>query len=400
MDLNQLYAQLGVLALGVFGYSLIAKRIESSYISSPIIYVVGGYFLGHFGYLGANSDIHDLRLLADLTLALILFADAANSNKKVLKQTASVPARMLLIGLPGAILLGTLLAAVLFSQLSIIEAAILGTMLAATDAALGKAVISDQSVPEPVREGLNVESGLNDGLCVPILLLLIALTSHGESVTASEAMLLMAEELGIGMAVGLSFSFVGAKLLQYCAVRGWVSEVWLQLTVGALAIASFAVAQTLHGSGYIAAFTGGMLFGHLSQKSTHKLVLSMEGSGELLAMLTWLLFGAVVITAVFDLFTPSILLYVALSLTFVRMIPVFLSFTGTKVSSRERLFMGWFGPRGLASVVFCVIVIDAEVTNAHFISLVVVCTVFVSLILHGVTAKPFASWLGRLNKPN
>jgi NhaP-type Na+/H+ or K+/H+ antiporter len=398
MDLNQLYAQLGVLALVVFGYSLIAKRIENSYVSSPIIYVTGGYLLGYFGFLGGNSDTHVLRLLADLTLSLILFSDAANSNKRILKKTASIPARMLLIGLPGAILLGTLFAAVLFSHLSIVEAAILGTMLAATDAALGKAVISDRSVPEPIREGLNVESGLNDGLSVPILLLLIALSSQSGSVTVIEALMLVVEELGIGMAVGLSFAFIGAKLLKYCAMRGWVSEVWLQLTVGALAIASFAVAQTLHGSGYIAAFTGGMLFGQLSQKGTHKLVLSIEGIGELLAMLTWLLFGATVIAAVFDLFTPRIFLYVLLSLTFVRMIPVFLSFIGTKIPSRERVFMGWFGPRGLASVVFCVIIIDAEVANAHFISLVVVCTVFVSLILHGVTAKPFVNWLGKLNK--
>lgn len=298
------------------------------------MYVILGLALGShgFGLVGSDAEANDLRLLADITLALILFSDAAHSNLGVLKAKASYPTRMLSLGLPGAILLGFAGAALLFPQLSLIEAGILGTMLAATDAALGKAVITNEKVPAEVREGLNVESGLNDGLCVPILLVLIAMGSsaHAE-VSGSHALMLVAEELGIGLVVGLGFAFIGAKLLTLSAQKEWLSEVWVQLTVATLALASFGVAQTLHGSGYIAAFSGGLLFGHLHEKHTHKLVLTTESIAELFAMLTWILFGAAVVSQVFDLFNSTIILYAAISLTLVRMLPIYLSFLGTDV---------------------------------------------------------------------
>lgn len=398
MDLEHIYKVVGILAIIVFFYTLVAKRIENSSISGPIVYVILGLALGShgFGLLGSDAEANDLRLLADITLALILFSDAAHSNLSVLKAKASYPTRMLSLGLPGAILLGFVAAVLLFPQLSIIEAGILGTMLAATDAALGKAVITNQKVPAEVREGLNVESGLNDGLCVPILLLLIAMGSSAHSeVSGSHALLLVAEELGIGLLVGLGFAFVGAKLLTLSAQKEWLSEVWVQLTVATLALSSFGVAQTLHGSGYIAAFSGGLLFGYLHEKHTHKLVLTTESIAELFAMLTWILFGAAVISQVFDLFNTSIILYAIISLTLVRMLPIYLSFAGTEVPTAQRLFMGWFGPRGLASIVFAVIVIEANLPGGRFIALVVTCTVFMSLVLHGITAKPFANRIGK-----
>ncbi|WP_261835244.1 cation:proton antiporter [Vibrio ishigakensis] len=398
MDLEHIYKVVGILAIIVFFYTLVAKRIENSSISGPIVYVILGLALGShgFGLVGADAEANDLRLLADITLALILFSDAAHSNLSVLKAKASYPTRMLSLGLPGAILLGFAGAALLFPQLSLIEAGILGTMLAATDAALGKAVITNEKVPAEVREGLNVESGLNDGLCVPILLVLIAMGSsaHAE-VSGSHALMLVAEELGIGLVVGLGFAFIGAKLLTLSAQKEWLSEVWVQLTVATLALASFGVAQTLHGSGYIAAFSGGLLFGHLHEKHTHKLVLTTESIAELFAMLTWILFGAAVVSQVFDLFDGTIILYAAISLTLVRMLPIYLSFLGTDVPNAQRLFMGWFGPRGLASIVFAVIVIEAGLPGGKFIALVVTCTVFMSLVLHGITAKPLANRIGK-----
>lgn len=207
--------------------------------------------------------------------------------------------------------------------------------------------------------------------------------------------MLVAEELGIGLVVGLGFAFIGAKLLTLSAQKEWLSEVWVQLTVATLALASFGVAQTLHGSGYIAAFSGGLLFGHLHEKHTHKLVLTTESIAELFAMLTWILFGAAVVSQVFDLFDGTIILYAAISLTLVRMLPIYLSFLGTDVPNAQRLFMGWFGPRGLASIVFAVIVIEAGLPGGKFIALVVTCTVFMSLVLHGITAKPLANRIGK-----
>ncbi len=396
-----MYVELAILALFIFVYSMVAGRIERSAISGPMVFVVAGFLIGPFGFGWLNGDAtsSDLRTMADLALALILFIDAANADMSVLKRQFRIPSRMLLLGLPGVIALGFGLAVLMFDGLSLYEAAILATMLAATDAALGKAVITNKAVPARIREGLNVESGLNDGICVPILLFFIALAvgkDHGESSTSAIA--LVAQELGIGMAVGMGLALVGTYLLRWCWKQGWVTEIWMQVTVVGLAIASFAIAQSLHGSGYIAAFTGGMLFGYLAKDATHKLVLAAEGTGETLALVTWMLFGAMVIGPAFQAFSWEVVVYALLSLTVIRVVPIFLSLGGLGESVSSRLFLGWFGPRGLASIVFAIIVINAEVPGGELLALVVICTVLLSLVAHGISANPLAKWLG--NKEN
>ena len=393
-----MYIELAILALFIFVYSMVAGRIERSAISGPMVFVIAGFLVGPFGFgwMDGDATSDDLRTMADLTLALILFIDAANADMAILKRQFRIPSRMLLLGLPGVIALGFGLAVLMFDGLSLYEAAILATMLAATDAALGKAVITNKAVPAQIREGLNIESGLNDGICVPIVLFFIALAvggQHGDS--EARAIALVAQELGIGMAVGMGLAFFGTLLLRWCWKQGWVTEIWMQVTVVGLAVASFAAAQSLHGSGYIAAFTGGLLFGFMAKDATHKLVLAAEGTGETLALVTWMLFGAMVIGPAFQQFSWEVVVYALLSLTVIRVVPIFLSLAGTGESVSSRLFLGWFGPRGLASIVFAIIVINAEVPGGEFLALVVICTVFLSLIAHGVTAHPLARWIGR-----
>jgi NhaP-type Na+/H+ or K+/H+ antiporter len=252
-------------------------------------------------------------------------------------------------------------------------------------------------VPKQIREGLNIESGLNDGLCVPVLFLFIALAigSGAESGGTTLALELVAEELGIGLLVGLGLAAIGTWLAKWCLQQGWVTKIWIQVTPVALAIACFAVAQSLHGSGYIAAFSGGLLFGYIVKNATHKLVLAAEGIGETLALMTWMLFGALVIGQSVEHFTWEMLIYALLSLTVIRMLPIYLSLTGTGISSGSKLFLGWFGPRGLASIVFAIIVIDNDVPGAKPLSMVVVLTVFLSLIAHGISANPLARLIGK-----
>lgn len=390
-----MYIELAILALFVFCYSIVAGRLEKSVASGPIIFVAAGFILGPLGlgWFHGETARTELRVLADLTLALILFLDAANADFSVFKKQIHIPIRMLLFGLPAAIVLGTGLAAILFTDLSIYEAAIIGTMLAATDAALGKAVITNKLVPARIREGLNIESGLNDGLCVPILFVFIALAkgtgTDGEG-SSMLALKLVTEELGIGLLVGLGLATAGTWLLKVCSQRGWLSEIWMQMTVPGLAIACFSIAQSLHGSGYIAAFTGGLIFGYHQKKNTHKLVLSAEGIGETLALITWMIFGTSVIGQCLGNFTWQMVLYAILSLTVIRMLPIFLSLTGAHESTSTKLFLGWFGPRGLASIVFSIIVLNNNLPHSDFIALVVVLTVSLSLVSHGITANPLA----------
>lgn len=391
-----MYEQLAVLAIFVFLYSVVSKRLELTAVSGPMIFVAAGFVMGPavLGWFPGEDPSPVLRVLADLTLALFLFIDAANADLATLRKRYAIPARMLLLGLPGAILLGFLVAFVMFEALSVFEAAMLATMLAATDAALGKAVVTNPAVPPRLREGLNVESGLNDGLCVPILFLFIALElGTAEGVGGGLALTLLAEELGIGLLVGLALTALGGWLLRFCRRRGWVSDIWLQITTVALAFSCFAVAQSLHGSGYIAAFAGGLLFGFLARDNTHELVHSAEGIGETLALLTWMLFGVAVIGKVIDLVTWQVVAFALLSLTLTRILPNYLALAGSGESAKSKLFLGWFGPRGLASIVFAIIVLEEGVPGGQLIALVVACTVTLSLVLHGVTANPLARWI-------
>jgi NhaP-type Na+/H+ or K+/H+ antiporter len=203
------------------------------------------------------------------------------------------------------------------------------------------------------------------------------------------------KELGIGLVVGLGLAAAGAWAMRWCRDQGWLTEIWKQITVVALAIACFAVAQSLHGSGYIAAFVGGLLFGFKAKKATHRLVLASEGLAETLALLTWFIFGAAVIARYIEFFTWEMLVYALLSLTVIRMLPVFVSLAGTGEGLRSKLFLGWFGPRGLASIVFAIIVLEKGVAESKFIATVVAVTVILSLVAHGVSANPLASSIGQ-----
>jgi len=392
-----MYLPLAILASFAFLYSIAAGRLDKTPFTGPIIFISFGILVGPLGlgWLDLEVTATEMRVLADLTLAMLLFGEAANVDKSVLKHGTRVPIRMLLIGLPGVIALGWLCGWLIFSELSLWELAILATALAATDAALGKAVVTNKAVPARIREALNLESGLNDGLCVPVLLLFIALAKPGtgESGVFALATGFFAQELGIGVAVGLVVTAAGSWLYNRAWKLGWIETEWRPLPVVMLSLACFGVAQTLHGSGFIAAFVGGLLFGYIARKGTHDLVLDTEGLGDTLAMLTWALFGCVVIPTVVDLLNWQVIVYALLSLTVIRMLPIVLSLTGTGESIESKLFLAWFGPRGLASIVFAVIVLNNDLPGAELISAIVVCTIILSAFAHGITANPFASAL-------
>lgn len=393
-----MYENMTILALFVFVYSLAGGRLARSPVSGAIIFTAFGLALGPlgFGVLKLNADVEQIRLLAELTLALVLFTDAANSNLGVLREHVHLPGRLLLIGLPLTLLLGFGVGVLVFDGLALLELAILATMLAPTDAALGKAVVTNESVPPRIREGLNQESGLNDGICVPVLLLLLAVAAHpGGHGVSRMALELVASQIGIGMVFGLALTVVAAWLFKRFNHLGWISDSWRQLPVPALAVACFALAQWLGGSGFIAAFTGGLLFGWLARARKHTLLLAAEGTGDTLALITWVVFGAVVIARAVEHITWPIVLYAALSLTLIRMLPVFLALAGLGLSTKEKLFIGWFGPRGMASIVFGVIVLDAHLPGGVTLVATVVCTILLSIVAHGLSAGPLAAALKR-----
>ncbi len=410
-----MYVPLATLAAFVFLYSIVAGGLERTPINGAIVFMSFGLALGPFGFglpvgLGFMDMVVDrelLRSLAELTLGLVLFTDASNANLAVLKHNIHIPKRLLLIGLPLTILLGFGAGVLVFDGLSLLEIAILATMLAPTDAALGKAVVSNESVPSRVRESLNVESGLNDGICVPILLVFLALVTHSGAGTEGQAtshlvLKLLAEQIGIGVGVGIVLTAVGSLLIRQCSGHGWISQSWQQLPVIALALTCFALAQILGGSGFIACFAGGLLFSWIAREHKHikhKLLLASEGSSDTLALITWVAFGGAVVGQAIVGFTWQVVLYSILSLTVVRMLPVFLVLAGCGIRSDEKLFIGWFGPRGLASIVFGVMVVEAQLPGGDIITSTVVCTILFSIIAHGLSANPaIALLIARLKR--
>jgi len=393
-----MYEDLAILAVFLFLYSVTAGGWERTPVSGALVFAAFGLAFGPLGLALLDLDVtaEGLRGLAEVTLALVLFTDAANADLGVLKRSMRIPQRLLLFGLPLTILLGFGAGVALFGNLTLLEIAILATMLAPTDAALGKAVVTNEAVPANIREGLNVESGLNDGICVPILFVFLALAAGtgGDEGTHILALKLVAEEIGIGLAVGVGLTLLGARLIKLCAEKGWITETWHQLPVIGLAVSCFSLAQILGGSGFIACFCGGLLFGALAKQHKPPLLLAAEGTGDTLALITWVIFGAAVVGQTIGALTWQVVLYAALSLTVVRMLPVFLTLAGMGLRSDEKLFMGWFGPRGLASIVFAVIVLNEQLAGAQTIAMTVACTIGLSILAHGLSANPLVAALG------
>ena len=392
-----MYETLTLIAVFVFLYSISSGGLERTLFSGAVVFAAFGVMFGPLGldFLSLNIEREGLRTLAELTLALVLFIDAANANLDVLRQNVRIPRNLLLISLPLTILFGFGAGVLIFGGLTLIEIAILATILAPTDAALGKAVVTNDAVPANIREGLNFESGLNDGICVPILFIFLALASKNgiEGNTTMHAILLVVEEIGIGVIVGAGLAALGSWLLKQFNDRGWVTETWKQLPVIALAVACFALAQYIGGSGFIACFVGGLLFGWIAKDHKHKLLFAAEGGADTLALITWVVFGSAVIGHTLHKFTWEPLIYAVLSLTVIRMLPVFLVLIGTQLRTDEKLFAGWFGPRGLATIVFVVIVMNANLPGGDTIALTAVYTIVLSVVLHGISANPFVNAL-------
>jgi NhaP-type Na+/H+ or K+/H+ antiporter len=285
---------------------------------------------------------------------------------------------------------------VLFPALDLFAAALLAALLAPTDAALGAPVVTNEAVPAETREALNLESGLNDGICVPVVIILLdlAIGTEIERYSIGRAVVVIAEEIGIGLFVGIALSAATVAILRVAARRDWISPHWGQISVVALAGLCFAAAQVLGGSGFIASFVGGLLFGYLDDRPKAMLG-GAASTGEVLAMMTWVVFGGAILGRLLDRVTWSMLIYAVLSLTVIRIVPVALSLLGTGMSRGTKLFIAWFGPRGLASIVFAVIVFDADAPGKATLVVTAACTVLLSIIAHGVTANPLITLLSR-----
>jgi NhaP-type Na+/H+ or K+/H+ antiporter len=388
-----------VLAAVIFVFGLVSRRLEGTVLTAPIVFVVAGVLLGPavLELVEFGLDEHTVLLLGEIALAIVLFTDAARINFSALRQYQGLPLRLLGIGMPLTIALGTFVAALLLTDLTFWEAAIVGTVLAPTDAALGQSVVSNRRVPVRVRQSLNVEAGLNDGLSVPFLTLFLALAvARDELQPASYWMRFALEQVGLGVLVGVGVGLAGGWLVGRASLREWMTESFQRLSLLVLAIFAWALADQVGGNGFIAAFVGGLAAGPTVERVGERLMHFTEAEGQLLNLSVFFIFGVLVIGVIQPL-SWEVALYVVLSLTVIRMLPVALSLIGTHLGGVSVLFMGWFGPRGLASIVLGLIVVEEAplLAGRDEMMLVVALTVLLSVLLHGVTAAPLSAMYAR-----
>jgi sodium/hydrogen antiporter len=390
-----------VLAAVVFAFGLVSRQLEGTILTAPIFFVVAGAILGPAGLalVEFNLDDHTVLLVSEIALSLVLFTDAASINLSVLRQNEGLPLRLLGIGMPLTIALGTASAALLLTDLTFWEAAIVGTVLAPTDAALGQAVVSNPRVPVRVRQALNVEAGLNDGLSVPFLALFLSLAVAEEELQPASYWIRFAlEQVGLGILVGVGVGLVGGWLVSWASKREWMSGSFRRLALLALALIAWALADQIGGNGFIAAFVGGLVVGPTVERVGEQLIRFTEAEGQLLNLSVFFIFGVLVV-GLLESLSWQVALYALLSLTVIRMLPVALSLMGTHLRGISLLFAGWFGPRGLASIVLGLIVVAEAplLAGREEIEAVVASTVLLSVLLHGVTAAPlsavYARWI-------
>ena len=388
-------SDLAIVAALVFAWGTLSARLERFDVTAPIVFVVAGLLLTHglLAPLGFLPSPELVKALAEITLVLVLFSDASRVGLRDLRADLGLCVRLLAIGLPLAMGLGMLLALGLFHGMSIWLALLVGAALAPTDAALGAGVMVNPAVPERIRRLLNVESGLNDGIATPVVLVAIAgaaTAEHAASVGPGVAV----AELALGVLIGAVVGGAGGYVVNVARRRGWAEGGFAGSAVLALAVCAYACALALHGNGFIAAFVGGLAYRVCGGPRGERLVPYVEETGALVSLLVWLAFGAVAVVPALRGLTWQTVLYAVLSLTLIRMVPVALSLVGAGLGHYAVAFVGWFGPRGLASVVFALLALEDLGKPASAAVSVIAFTVLLSVIAHGVTADPLARRYG------
>jgi NhaP-type Na+/H+ or K+/H+ antiporter len=404
VDLGFLVAVAGLM----FVWSAVSGRMERLDVTGPIVFVVAGLLLnnGPLGVLDVSVTTAMVQELAEVTLALLLFSDAARVNPQDLRHSAGLPIRLLAVGLPLTIAFGFGLAAALFTDLPWELAALLGAVLAPTDAALSAAVVSDESLPQSIRRSLNVESGLNDGIATPIVTALVAAAAVVigvgtlEDTASGHGTAALVDLLG-GLVIGGAVGYLGGLTVTRCRARGWIAPGGRRVAVLMLAVLSFAVSREVGVNYFVAAFVAGLAFRTAIGEDDEEATELPELLGRVLALAVWFVFGATLLLDGLKLVDWRIAVYSVLSLTVVRMAPVAIAMIGSRCGRPAMFFIGWFGPRGLASVVFGLLILEelpATDPGVRTISSTIALTVLLSVLAHGITGRPLTTWMARHNQ--
>ena len=387
-------------ALLVFLFGLVSAVADRSPITAPMVFVAVGVLVGPMGVdiFDVEIDSTIIKIIAEVTLVLILFTDASTIHLRALKSEYKIPLRLLGIGLPLTMIAGVALAAVVFPGESLWMVAVMAFVLAPTDAALGQAVVKNKKVPGLVRDSIEVESGINDGIVLPpIMVCMAALTAvAGTSLDPGYWGDFAARQIIYGPLFGGAVGLLGGMLINFCVKRDWMEPVFQRLASFSLALLSYALAEELGGNGFIGAFFGGLVLGTRSKVVRHRIQEFGEAEGQQLSLFVFLIFGLVLVPEAKEHWDGAALLYAILSLTVIRMVPVAISLLGTKMDIVTVGFIGWFGPRGIASILYILVFVSevGKEDNERILS-VIVLTILISIFVHGLSAVPLSNLYGR-----
>jgi NhaP-type Na+/H+ or K+/H+ antiporter len=388
-------------ALLIFAFGLVSRLAERYWITGPMVFMTVG-ILGSslaFGFLHVTPDMGPVKLVAELALTLVLFIDATMINRSVFSgESRRIPVRLLLIGLPLTMIAGTMLGVWMFSEVSIWALMLMAFILSPTDAALGQAVVKSEGVPVNIRQSISVESGLNDGIALPPILIVMALLGAEAGDHEGAWLGFVIKQVTLGPVVGFAVGWIGGKLMQVMSDKGWTEETFQRLSALPLAILAFAFAESVEGNGFIAAFVAGLALtvAIASPQVKHQVQEFGETEGMQLILVVFLIFGLAMVPAAVPHWGIREVVYALASLTVLRMLPVAISLAGSKLDWQTISFIGWFGPRGIASVLYLLMAVAAiGVEGNEQVMSVIVLTIAISVYAHGISATPLSERYGR-----
>jgi len=386
-----------ILLFSVITYAMLAKRLSTTIITAPMVFLGMGFFMSQSGLIHVGNAHETVYLIAEISLVVLLFLDASQINLRRLKKQRTWPLRMLLIGIPLSILIGTGFAYLFFPELPWVMLALIAAILAPTDAALGQAVVSNESVPINERQSLSVESGLNDGLALPVILFFASLVAMETGSQGKDTSWLMFgfTQIFMGILVGAFMGWMSGRLFLYSEEKKTSSTVYEGVAVLALAGISYIMASLLGGNGFISAFVAGLAFGNIVKGHCRFIYQFTESEGQILIWSSFAIIGLALLPSAIEHLTLPVAGYILVSIFIVRPVAIYLSLIGTKAKTLTRLFMGFFGPRGLATALFALIISKDMLSDyGHSILIVAINAVWISTLIHGVAAAPMAEWYG------
>lgn len=383
------------MAVLILGYGLFSRRAERSIVTAPMIFVTVGLLVSLFDFdlLAEGPKAGYVKVLAELTLMLVLFIDASTIDRKKLKLDRSLPIRLLGIGLPITMILGALIAIPIFQEEKILTLVLMAFILSPTDAALGQAVVTGQRVPQRIRQTINVESGLNDGIALPPILVCLAILSGdaGEGVDISYWLTFVGKQFIFGPVIGGLVGWLGGWLVDKASNKGWMNHTYQMLASISIAILSYSLAELIHGNGFIAAYFSGLMLGTRTEAIRERIREFGEAESQIMVLLIFLLFGMLLVPLSYPYWDWRAVVYALFSLTVIRMLPVAVSLIGTGLKPKTIWFIGWFGPRGIASVLYLLMtVLQLDAPGYERLISVITLTVLLSIFLHGLTAVPLS----------